>query len=51
MLYIIHAKKYAFVALSLQAVIGAYNFFEKMFLQARKKSVHLCPASEKTVVF
>jgi len=51
MLYIKQPKKYAFVALSLQAVIRAFDFFEKMFLQAGKNSVHLCPASEKAVVF
>ena len=51
MLYIKWPKKCGFGALSLQAVIRAFKFFIKMFLQPRKKSVHLCPASEKTVVF
>ena len=50
-IYIILLKNYGLIALSLQAVIRAYKFFIKMFLQPRKKSVHLCPASEKTVVF
>ena len=51
MLYIKQLKKDAFVVLSLQVVIRAFDFFEIMFLQAGKNSVHLCPASEKAVVF
>jgi hypothetical protein len=44
MLYTKQPKKIAFVALSLQAVIRAFSFFEKMFLQGPKNSVHLWPA-------